>query len=705
MYLLLLLVPGHGALAAPIQRLSFQIIGVGAWVIGLGSAIAGVKIFDGRSWKKGLLTLGGTLLTTLAFLALVGLVSAASAGMVGRLLSRFASDLLGQAAAAGFLLMFVLLGLVMTSGLRLSALIRAVGRGAGRTVASAYGWAFAPTEEPLQEIDVTGTSQTKMPTIAPVDLFPVAEPHTEPSDSLFRALSSKLAPKEHLQNEDHHELADDDEQVETDPFDPEAERVWKLPPVSLLDKLETPKGKGFNESNITAIGRTIVESLQSFGIETTIVGISSGPTVTQFEIRPAPGVSVKKILNHQTDLSLALAAPVRIQPFLIGKSAISIEVPHQATHVVSLREIATSTAFTASKSILRVVLGSDVSGEAVVGDLTEMPHLLVAGATGSGKSVLITSLLSGFILQANPDQLRLILIDPKRVELSAFADLPHLLVPVVVEPDAAVAALRWAVKEMEDRYKLLASHGMRNIARFNEEAPGLGIEPLPYVVIVIDELADLMMVAAGEIEDLVCRLAQLARAVGIHLVVATQRPSTDIITGLIKANIPSRIAFAVSSGIDSRVILDEPGAEKLLGRGDMLYLPIGEGRPRRLQGAYVSDRERDEVVSYWKRQGPPSYESVVFEVGAALSIEKEAKKRDPYFGKAAHIVASEGRAAASLLQRKLGVGYARAARIIDQLAEYHVVGAYEGSKSRSVLMDPYQVDELLDQLTVDAAED
>ena len=416
------------------------------------------------------------------------------------------------------------------------------------------------------------------------------------------------------------------------------------------------------------------------------------------------GVSVRKILNHQTDLSLAVAAPVRIQPFLIGKSAVSIEVPHQSTQIVSMREIVTAQAFSESKGILKVVLGADVSGAPTVGDLTEMPHLLVAGATGSGKSVLINSLIAGFLLQATPESLRLILIDPKRVELSSFADLPHLLVPVVVEPDAAVSALRWAVKEMEDRYKLLAGHGMRNIAKFNDQAPKLGIEPLPYVVILIDELADLMMVAAGEIEDLVCRLAQLARAVGIHLVVATQRPSTDIITGLIKANIPSRIAFAVSSGVDSRVILDELGAEKLLGHGDMLYLPIGEGRPKRLQGAYLSDRERDEVVMYWKRQGPPSYEPMVLEVGSSMSSERDIRKRDPLFPKAAHLVASEGRAATSLLQRKLEVGYARAARIIDQLAEYRVVGPFEGSKSRAVLMDPFQVDELLDELNEDSGD-
>ena len=373
-------------------------------------------------------------------------------------------------------------------------------------------------------------------------------------------------------------------------------------------------------------------------------------------------------------------------------------MPNKAAQLVSLKEIISAPAFSDPRKRLAVALGADVSGHPVVGDLCRMPHLLVAGATGSGKSVCINAILAGFLLQATPAQLKLILIDPKRVELSTFADVPHLLVPVVVEPEAAVASLRWACKEMEERYKLFASHGARNIAAFNERAPGLGLSPLPYVVIVIDELADLMMVAAGEIEDLVCRVAQLARAVGIHLIVATQRPSADIITGLIKANIPSRAAFAVSSGVDSRVIIDEMGAEKLLGRGDMLYLPIDEGKPRRLQGAFCSDRELEALIDFWKQQGKPDYQEEVFQVEATVSWARDASKRDPLFAKAAHTVAAEGRAAASLLQRKLNVGYTRAARLVDQLAEQRVVGPFEGSKSREVLMDVLQVDELLAEL-------
>ena len=344
-----------------------------------------------------------------------------------------------------------------------------------------------------------------------------------------------------------------------------------------------------------------------------------------------------------------------------------------------------------------VALGADVSGHPVLGDLAGMPHLLIAGTTGSGKSVCINAVLAGLLLQSPPRDLRLILVDPKRVELSNFSGLPHLLVPVVVDADPAVAALRWSVMEMEQRYKLFAGHGARNITNFNERAAQLGLRTLPKIVIVIDELADLMMVAANEIEDLICRIAQLARAVGIHLIVATQRPSADIITGLIKANIPSRIAFAVSSGVDSRVILDEMGAEKLLGRGDMLYLPIDAGKAVRLQGAYVSDRELDQLIGWWKAQGRPQYQEEILQAAALAPAHGDpALRRDPLFERAGRIVIGEQRGAASLLQRKLQVGYTRAARLIDQLSDARVVGPYEGSKSREVLMNLAELEQMLD---------
>ena len=475
----------------------------------------------------------------------------------------------------------------------------------------------------------------------------------------------------------------------------EERKVWNLPPLTMLDPMGSKHEKLQEEvrHNIDVIEGT----LSSFGVAARVRGVNSGASVTQYELEPAKGVPVRKITALQNDLALSLAAPIRIQAPIPGKPAVGIEVPNKASALVTLREIIQSAGFQSASTVLAMPIGSDVSGQPIVGDLSRMPHVLIAGATGSGKSVCVNALLAGFMLRNTPDQLRLVLIDPKRVEMSMYRDLPHLLVPVVTEADHAVAALRWAVTEMENRYKLFASHAVRNIAGFNLRAPEIGLDPVPYIVIVIDELADLMMVAGNEVEELICRVAQLARAVGIHLVVATQRPSADIITGLIKANIPSRIAFAVSSGIDSRVVLDETGAEKLLGRGDMLYLPVDAGKATRIQGVMVSDKELEVIVEHWKAQGAPSYQEEIFNLVSTVSWAGDMGKRDPMFERAARIVASEGRAATSLLQRKLSVGYTRAARIIDQLAEYRVVGPYEGSKSRDVLMSLTDLDDLFER--------
>ncbi|HYM51687.1 MAG TPA: DNA translocase FtsK 4TM domain-containing protein [Candidatus Limnocylindrales bacterium] len=480
------------------------------------------------------------------------------------------------------------------------------------------------------------------------------------------------------------------------PGDDELPPAWQKPDLTLLDTVTVRKERLQDE--IKATIKLIEQTLLSFEVEATVIGVNSGPSVTQYELQPARGVPVRKVTALQNDLALALSAPIRIQAPIPGKPAIGIEVPNKATSLVTLREIIQTAAFQDDKTLLSLAIGTDVSGNSVVGDLTRMPHLLIAGATGSGKSVCINALLAGLMFQGTPEELKMILIDPKRVEFAMYQDIPHLLVPVVTESDHAVSALRWAVAEMENRYKLFASHTVRNIADFNGRAPEMGLNPLPYIVIVIDELADLMMVAAGEIEELICRIAQLARAVGIHLLVATQRPSADIITGLIKANIPSRIAFAVSSSIDSRVILDETGAEKLLGRGDMLYLPVESGKATRLQGVFVSDKEMKAIVDFWKAQGKPQYQEEIFNVEATVSWVKEGAKRDPLFAKGAHVVATEGRASVSLLQRKLNVGYTRAARIIDQLADHRVIGPYEGSKSREVLMNLLDVDELVKDL-------
>lgn len=473
---------------------------------------------------------------------------------------------------------------------------------------------------------------------------------------------------------------------------------WKLPPITLLETIKARRER--IDEEIKRNVRVIENTLDTFGVQARVIDVNSGPAVTQYELQPAAGVAVKRVVALQNDLALALAAsPLRIEAPIPGKSAIGVEVPNKAAATVSIREVVESPNFFGAGYGLSVTLGNDVSGRPIVADLTRMPHLLIAGATGQGKSSCINALISSLLLQATPEQLRLVLIDPKRVELNFYNALPHLAVPVITESHEASAALRWAVVEMDRRYRLLSGEGVRNIQAYNEKADAQRARRLPYVVIVIDELADLMMVSAGEVEELICRIAQLARAVGIHLVVATQRPSTDIITGLIKANMPSRIAFAVGSQVDSRVILDTAGAEKLLGRGDMLYQPIDAGKPLRVQGAWVSNKEVESLVDFWKRQADPSYMGQVLESATSSSSEDGgSRKLDPLFPRAARAICAEGTASVSLIQRKLNVGYARAGRIVDQLADQRVVGAYQGSKSREVLMTLPDVDELLERL-------
>src|SRR6266513_659610 len=466
--------------------------------------------------------------------------------------------------------------------------------------------------------------------------------------------------------------------VVAEPEDDLPEIEWKLPPVAMLDTVTARRERMKDEIKRNAV--IIEQTLETFGVPAKVVGVNTGPAVTQFEVQPGPGVQVKKITALQNDLSLALAAaPLRIEAPIPGKSAVGIEVPNKSASLVTIREVIETAAFREGSNKLALGLGNDVSGQSIVADLTRMPHLLIAGATGQGKSVCINALITSLLFQVTPEHMRLLLIDPKRVELTGYNGLPHLALPVLVESHQAAAALRWAVAEMDRRYKLFSSEGVRNIAAYNDKATARLAKQLPYVVIVIDELADLMMVAAGEIEELICRIAQLARAVGIHLIIATQRPSTDIITGLIKANIPSRIAFAVGSQVDSRVILDAGGAEKLLGRGDMLYQPVDAGKPTRIQGAFVSDPEVDSVVSFWKSQAGPRYMEEILEEGAVSDWDgerREERKLDPLFARSARAVAAEGAASVSLVQRKFNVGYSRAGRIVEQLAEHRVLGGY-----------------------------
>jgi len=455
---------------------------------------------------------------------------------------------------------------------------------------------------------------------------------------------------------------------------------FKLPSLELLSDVVTKVDSGNIRQNVSIIQ----ESLEDFGIEVEMSEVNVGPTVTQYTLKPAAGVKLSRISNLSNDLALALAAhPLRIEAPIPGRSLIGIEVPNRKTSIVRLREIMESEQFRSIPSNLRMPLGRDVAGKQISTDLTKMPHLLIAGATGMGKSVFLNTLLISLLYQNSPSSLRLILVDPKRVEFTAYNNLPHLLAPVLVDPYKTINSLKWLVAEMERRYKVMAEHKVRFIADFNKNNPD---SKMPYIVLVIDELADLMAVSAREVEAYICRLAQMARAVGIHLVLATQRPSVDVITGLIKANFPSRLAFAVTSGTDSRTIIDTVGADKLLGNGDMLFLPSDASKPKRIQGSFVGDKEVKAVTNFIKTQENPAYvEELIAETKGSKQADVESNG-DQLLDEAVDLVVKTGKASASYLQRRFRIGYARAARILDLLEAKGIIGPGEGAKPRAILI-------------------
>lgn len=488
--------------------------------------------------------------------------------------------------------------------------------------------------------------------------------------------------------------------------------VYHAPPISLLT--HGKKGTGDSDAHLRETAAKLQQTLKTFGVNVTVTNVSCGPAVTRYEVQPEMGVKVSKIVGLADDLKLNLAAAdIRIEAPIPGKAAVGIEVPNKGNSTVQLRDLLESEEFKAAKSKISFAVGKDISGRTVVSDIAKMPHLLVAGATGSGKSVCINTLIMSILYKASPQEVKLIMIDPKVVELSVYNGIPHLLIPVVTDPKKAAGALNWAVAEMMKRYQLFEQYKVRDMDGFNakvesvkdidneEERP----EKMPQIVIIVDELADLMMVAPGDVEESICRLAQLARAAGIHLVLATQRPSVNVITGLIKANMPSRIAFSVSSGVDSRTIIDMNGAEKLLGKGDMLFYPAGYQKPARVQGAFVSDKEVQAVVDYLlTNNGNAAYDEEVqthmanASSGAAGSgAGGQGEERDVYFQDAGYFIIEKEKASIGMLQRVFKIGFNRAARIMDQLYEAGVVGEEEGTKPRKVLMSKEQFDQYIEE--------
>ena len=564
-----------------------------------------------------------------------------------------------------------------------------------------------PVEEPVTEWQSSSDMRQLQPETEPV-VRESAE--TATTESRIRPkITAPEPPKGNSLAEDqiHKDIAKAAKQ-------PPAE--YRIPPLSLLQKGKAATGDSSRELKETAM--RLQQTLNTFGVKVTITDISQGPSVTRYELQPEQGVQVSKIVGLADDIKLNLAATdIRIEAPIPGKAAIGIEVPNKENMTVALRDLLESKEFQEFNSNIAFAVGKDIAGKTVVADIAKMPHMLIAGATGSGKSVCINTLIMSILYKAHPDDVKLIMVDPKVVELSVYNGIPHLLIPVVTDPKKASAALHWGVSEMEDRYRRFADYNVRDLKGYNkkietmpvpegEEAP----KKMPQIVIIVDELADLMMVCPGEVEESICRLAQLARAAGIHLIIATQRPSVDVITGLIKANMPSRVAFSVSSGVDSRTILDMNGAEKLLGKGDMLFYPQGYSKPARVQGAFVSDKEVSDVVDYLKNQAlGNTYSNYAEDIeekiknigssgGSSGSGSGGGNDRDEYFEEAARFIIDKDKASIGMLQRVLKIGFNRAARIMDQLCEYGVVGEEEGTKPRKVLMSMEQFEQLLEEI-------
>jgi S-DNA-T family DNA segregation ATPase FtsK/SpoIIIE len=486
--------------------------------------------------------------------------------------------------------------------------------------------------------------------------------------------------------------------------------AYTLPPLALLDPPQAERK--VDERELMDAARQLQDKCREFSVEGDIVQILPGPVVTTYEFKPDAGVKYSKITGLSDDLSLAMRAESVLIDRIPGRSTVGIQIPNPQREAISLRELLESEPYRKSPSKLAIALGKTIHGEPYVSDLATMPHLLIAGSTGTGKSVGLNAMLTSILYRATPDQVRFIMIDPKRLELGMYEDIPHLLTPVVVEPKLAANALRWAVREMEERYKTLAAFGVRNIEQFNrnlkasidagevrtDAKTGEPFKTLPFVVVVIDELADLMMVASNEVEQSICRLAQMARAVGIHLILATQRPSVDVITGLIKANMPSRISFRVSSKVDSRTILDANGAEALLGKGDMLFLPPASSRVMRLHGAYISEQESARLASFLRKQGQPTYDRSITDEEKSSEGGGGGFEKDDLYDEAARIVVSSGQASISYLQRRLRIGFSRAARLVDMMEAEGLVSSGQGGKAREVLVDKDYFDEVDAQL-------
>ncbi len=682
--------PHSGVLGRDLGRGLIVVFGLLAWLVPAAIIVTGIlRLYNQPSLSRQRRA-WGVLLVYLGFTVLFGFGGLPVGGWLGTHLLLLTARGLGHPGSIILGLVLIIFGVMLITGGSIVAgarqfgqaglaALKAVLRGLARFVLWIRDWVYPVEEAPEAPVREKASPKPRRPkTERPVVLPPL----DDEEDPVL--LTVPVQQREQVSKPT----------TVQPPVFSRGGQPYLPPPMALLAAPSGGRASGRGPS-AEERGRVLIESLRQFGIEVRLSEVSQGPAITRFEIVPPPGVKVSRIVNLADDIALSLAATgVRIEAPIPGKSAIGIEVPNDQISAVLLREVLESAPFTDSESPLTVALGRDVAGTPIVARLDQMPHLLVAGATGSGKSVLINVLITSLLYRSSPDVVRLLLIDPKVVELSVYNGIPHLISPVVTEPKKAAGALRWAVQEMERRYRLFAAQGVRDVTRYNQ----VGEEHLPLIVIIIDELADLMMVAPQDVEESIARLAQMARAAGLHLVVATQRPSVDVITGTIKANVPSRIAFAVSSQVDSRTILDAAGAEKLLGRGDMLFSPVGSPKPQRVQGAFVTEKEIETVVKYLRDHvDSPAQEEAPLDFSAANGESAPPDETDALFLDAVRIVVESQQASTSMLQRRMRVGYTRAARLIDAMEARGFIGPADGARPREVYLTVDQYREMAEE--------
>jgi S-DNA-T family DNA segregation ATPase FtsK/SpoIIIE len=697
---------GSGAFGGWVDESLRSLVGVGAWLFPFLCALVGVLFILGpiAAWSRNVgIGAGLIFISFLGWKGLVGIqegiIETATGGIIGQAFAMLLKASVGAIIGKILLALMMVIGVYITFDIPLANIIE-------RIRDMSVNGAMVARERLVSVGADRGGNGSKPEKVKPGKPLP-EEPSPEPEQKrrllpIFVRKGDPEAEKAPVEPDKRaipvsvgvgHAVRPSVPMPEPEPDGDIEQAEFRLPPLSLLSEPQPPPQRMEAElkSNVEVIERT----LEEFKVSGDVVEIAHGPTVTRYEIRLAPGIKVNKIVSLADNLAMSLAAiDVRVEAPIPGKSAIGVEVPNKNAAIVGLREVIDGNSFRSEVSKLFFALGKDVSGEQRYADLAKMPHMLVAGSTNSGKSICLNTLIASLLYRATPDELKLILIDPKRVELSLFEGIPHLACPVVKDARQAAGIFRAATKEMDSRYDLIARAGCRNITSYNEKQPEG--EKLPYLVIVCDELADLMMQAAAEVETSICRLAQLARAVGIHLVIATQRPSVDVVTGLIKANISSRIAFAVSSQVDSRTIIDQNGAERLIGRGDMLFLPIDAQKPARIQGCYVSEDEIHRVVDFLKAQRKPVYtiEATDVNVGMAGGGGDDGGMTDPVYQQAVRMIVTSGYASTSMIQRKFKIGYTRAARLVDAMEQQGIVGPLDGAKPREVLINREDLERL-----------